>query len=174
LGAGAAALTALAVYMTVKNRQRSLWLQALSAAGLSSSGVATCLAVTGTIPAWAWWWCGLHCAHFLASILVVHARLEARIAARKGAEVLTAGFLALRRQAVAVEIILISTAVWLLISGQIFYAAALLLSEGMHAYDLARLHTASAIAMPMTRVGLRALAVSIAFTGLAIAGALTA
>lgn len=173
LGAGAAALTLLAVRMTVKNRQRSLWLQALSAAGLSSSALAACLAVTGSIPDWAWWFWGLHSAHFLASILVVHVRLEARIAARKSAEVLAPGLLALRRDAAIVEAVVVLAGAGFFAAGKYFYGAAALLSAAFHFYDLYTLHTRRALALPMTSVGVRALAVSIAFTLLAVAGALS-
>src|SRR5262245_4576429 len=67
LGSGAALLTALAVYMTIHNRQRAAWFQATSAAGLSSSCLVACLAVEGRIPAWGWWWWVLHGAHFLTA-----------------------------------------------------------------------------------------------------------
>jgi hypothetical protein len=170
LGGGAAALTVLAVFMTVKNRQRSLWLQVLSAAGLSVSGLAACLAVAGSIPGWAWWWWGLHGAHFLATILVVHARLEARISARKSPGEFTAAFLALRREAAAVSGILLMGGM-LLAMWHPFYAAAVILSEAYHLYDLLTMHTPAALALPMMSVGRRALAVSIGFTLLAIAGA---
>ena len=172
MGAGAGALTALAVYMTVRNRQRSIWLQVLSAAGLSSSALAACLAVAGEVPAWAWWFWGLHCAHFLATILVVHVRLEARIAARKSAAVLTAEVLSFRRQAAMVEAVVILGAAAMLATGKWFYGAAALLSAGFHVFDLFTLHTPRALALPMTSVGKRALTVSIAVTLLAVAGAL--
>jgi hypothetical protein len=170
LGAGAAVLTALAVYITIRNRQRALWFQALSAAGLSSSALAACVAVAGAIPNWAWWWWGLHSAHFLASILVVHVRLEARIAARKPAGVLTPAFIALRREAAMVEAVVLIAAAGFFATGRLFYAAAALLSAVFHLYDLFTMHRARALAVPMTRVGKRALAVSIAFALLAIAG----
>jgi hypothetical protein len=82
LGAGAAVLTIYAVATTIHNRQRSIVFQAVSAAGLSSSCVPACWAVLGSIPEWCWWWWALHAAHFLTGILVVHTRLEARIAAK--------------------------------------------------------------------------------------------
>jgi hypothetical protein len=45
-------------WLTVRNRQRAVWLQAMSAAGLSSSALAACLAVSGSVPAWGWWMWG--------------------------------------------------------------------------------------------------------------------
>jgi hypothetical protein len=175
LGGGAAILTAIAVYMTVKNRQRSLWLQAWSAAGLSASGLAACFAVTDTIPVWAWWFWGLHAAYFLATILVVHARLEARVSARKTARksegAATGAFLMLRRQAAVVSAVVLIASLTLAIQHP-FYAAALLLSEVSHLYDLFTMRTPAALALPMMSVGKRALAISIAFTLLVVAGSI--
>jgi len=172
LGGGAAILTLLAVYMTLKNRQRSVWLQALSAAGLSSSALAACLAVSGTIPPWCWWLWGLHSAHFFAGILVVHVRLEARIAARKGASIFTAAYLSIRREAMFVQVMILAVSVWLLAGGRILFGAALLLSAAVHIWDVIHVHTARALALPMASVGKRALAVSIAFTTITILGSL--
>src|SRR5262249_46582425 len=124
LGAGGALLTALAVYMTVKNRQRSIGLQALSAAGLSSSSIAACLAVNGTVPPWAWWFWALHSGYFLAGILVVHARLEAR-KTRRGAKLI-------HWQAMALPHILFAAV--LLWQGRSIYAGATVLSGVFHAY----------------------------------------
>jgi hypothetical protein len=169
LGGGAAVLTVLAVYMTVKNRQRSLWLQALSAAGLSASGLAACLAVEPSIPRWAWWFWALHGAHFLGTILVVHARLEARIAARKPESADAAAFLALRREAALLSGALVLAAVSIA-ARHPWYAAALLVSEAAHLYDLGIMSTPEALATPMMTVGKRALAVSLAFTVLAVLG----
>ncbi len=177
LGAGAAILTALAVYMTVKNRQRSIWLQAVSAAGLSSSALAASLAVNATLPEWVWWFWALHSAHFLASILVVHVRLEARIAARKPAAHPSAGVLApeilsFRKKTAILEGLVMAAAIALLFAGKWLYSAAALLSAGFNLYDLFTLHTPRAIAVSMMTVGKRALAVSIAFTLLLAAGSL--
>ena len=169
LGGGAAILTMLAVYMTVKNRQRSLWLHALSAAGLSASGLAACLSVTPTVPAWAWWFWAMHAAHFLATILVVHARLEARIVARKPEMHVSPALHALRRDAALVSGALLLAALLIAVRHP-WYAAALALSEASHLYDLSTMRTPAALALPMMTVGKRALAVSIAFTLLAIVG----
>jgi hypothetical protein len=61
-------------------------------------------------------------------------------------------------------------AVGLLLAGHSYYGAALALSAAVHFRDLAAARTPAAIAMPMTKVGLRALAVSILFTTVLIAG----
>jgi hypothetical protein len=170
LAGAAGTLTILAVFMTVRNRHRAVWLQALSAAGLSSSALAACLAISGTVPAWGWWMSGLHAAHFLGGILVVHARLEARIAARKATPVLTEAFQHMRNEATAVQALLVAGAVTLAATGGLFYGAALAGSAAFHLLDLFNLHTDRALAMPMRTVGKRALTVSIAFTLLVVAG----
>ena len=170
MGGAAGALTILAVYMTVNNRQRAVWLQVLSAAGLSSSALAACLAISSTVPAWGWWIWGLHAAHFLGGILVVHARLEARIALRKSGGELTSAFLRTRRDAGLVEAILALAAVGLLAGGLVFYGAALAGSALLHFLDLFRLHTRSELSVPMKTVGKRALTAYIIFTLLVVAG----
>ena len=172
LAVAAGALTLLAVYMTVKNRQRAVWLQALSAAGLSSSALAACLAVSRTVPVWGWWMWGLHAAHFLGGILVVHARLEARIAAKKATPVLTEAFQRMRNDATSLQALLIFAAIALAATGRFFYAAALAGSGGFHLMDLYNLHTDRALAMPLKTVGKRALTVSIVFSLLLVAGSL--
>jgi len=170
LAGAAGALTVLAVYMTVRNRQRAVWLQALSAAGLSSSALAACLAIARTIPVWGWWMWGLHAAHFLGGILVVHARLEARIAARKATPVLTEAFQRMRNQATSVEALLVFAAIAPAATLRFFYAAALALSGAFHLMDLYNLHTERALAMPLKTAGKRALTVSIVFGLLIVAG----
>ena len=171
-GFGAALLTALAVFMTLRNRQRAVWFQALSAAGLSSSCVVACVAVTGSVPAWSWWWWALHSAHYLTGILVVHVRLEARIQARIQAPTESSVFLAARREAAIIQALFAAGSVALLLMGQTYYAVAGLLSSGLHFRDLFTAHSAGAIAMPMMTVGKYALAGSLLFGVLMIAGAL--
>ena len=174
LGGAAGALTILAVYMTVHNRQRAVWLQALSAAGLSSSALAACLAISPAVPAWGWWIWALHAAHFLGGILVVHVRLDARIALRKPGAELKAGFLRMRREAALVQVSFAIAAVALLARGFWFYGAALAGSAVFHLLDLYRLHSEQALLLPMKSVGKRALTASIAFTLLVVAGSLQA
>ena len=168
LGAAAAILTALAVHVTIRNRQRAVWFQALSAAGLSGSCLAATLAGTGSIPGWCWWWWALHAVHFLTGILVVHVRLDARIQARRGAP---PDFHS-RRDALIAQSLAAAGALALLATGRYFYGAALAISSLVHFRDLAIAHHPAAIATPMTRVGLRALALSIVFTALLIAAVL--
>ena len=172
MGGAAGALTALAVYMTVRNRQRTIRLQALSAAGLSTSALAACLAISDIIPAWGWWIWALHSAHFLGGILVVHARLDSRIMLRKAGGTLTHAFSRMRREAMLVQVAFALAGLGLISRGFLPYGAALAASAVVHLADLYRLRTAQALALPMKTVGKRALAVSIVFTLLVVAGAL--
>jgi hypothetical protein len=166
LGGSAALLTGLAVYMTLRNRQRAIWFQALSAAGLASSGIAACLAIEGSVPPWGWWFWGLHAAHFLAAILVVHARLEARIAARRNVP------FSLPAQTVAVQVVWLAAGIAFIAMKMPLYGAAAILSAVAHLAGLRTMHTAKAVAMPMKTVGLRAMALSIVFTLLVVAGSI--
>jgi len=171
-GGAAGVLTILAVYMTVRNRQRAVWLQALSAAGLSSSALAACLAISPTVPPWGWWIWALHSAHFLSAILVVHARLEARITLRKPGAQLTRAFLAMRREAAIVQAGMAIAAALLFITGHSLYGLALAAAAAFHLLDLYKLHTTGALSLPMKSVGKRALAASSVFTLLVVAGSL--
>ena len=171
LGGAAALLTVLAVYLTLHNRQRVVWFQALSAAGLSSSALAACFAISPRIPDWAWWIAGLHAAHYLGGILVVHTRLEARIAARKAGSLMTRAFYRMRWEAGAVLVLTGMGAVAVLLYGQEFYAAALGWSVLYHGFDLWRVHDLRTLLTPFTTVGKRALAASIVFSILLIVGA---
>lgn len=169
LGGAAAALTILAVMMTVHNRQREVWFQALSATGLSASGLAACLSVTGSIPSWAWSWWMLHAVHFWTGILVVHVRLQARIDAKRSPGTISLAVRGMTNQVRVVQAILALTGLALLLWGQIYYGLALLVSSAVHFRDLASAPTPEAIAMPMSTVGKRALVLSLVFTGLLIA-----
>lgn len=166
LGGSAAMLTALAVYLTVRNRQRAVWFQALSAAGLGSSGLAACLAVQGSIPTWGWWFWALHAAHFLAAILVVHARLDARIASRKKVSAATP------HEAYWAQLLFAAAGIGMIATGHAWYGAAALFSAAVHLFDLRTLNTPKVLAMPMKIVGLRAMAFSIVFTLIIVAGAM--
>jgi len=83
VGTGAAAFSGVAVMVSVKNRQRSTLFQIASALALSSTSLAACLSATGAIQPWCWSLWALSAMQATAGILVVHARLDARIALRK-------------------------------------------------------------------------------------------
>ncbi|MGA7829419.1 MAG: YwiC-like family protein [Terracidiphilus sp.] len=82
MGLGVAVFSALAVAVNVKNRQRSTMFQIASAAALTSSSLATSLSATGAIGPKCWWLWLLLAMQATAGILVVHARLDTRIALR--------------------------------------------------------------------------------------------
>lgn len=164
LGAGAAVLTMLAVYMTVKNRQRSWWLQMLSAAGLSASCLAPVLSATGFIPWWCWWLWALSTLHAFAGILVVHARLEARIAAKAKRQTEPR----FRLPAAAAQVVLVAGAAYCFAAGYGLLGAALLLSAAVHSWDLSTLGTPKALETRLTVVGLRAMTLSIAVSVIAV------
>jgi len=84
MGAGAFALTLAAVWATIQNRQRSVWFQVFSCAGLTFSSVAAARSAAGHFPAWAWPLWALCTLNGAAGILVVHTRLDALIARKAG------------------------------------------------------------------------------------------
>lgn len=167
MGLAAVALTGLTVWMTIRNRQREVWFQVLSSAALSSTCVLACLGLTGQVPVWGWWWWGLHAAHFLAGIVVVHVRLEARILARRN---LIHSWSRMDTDAYVVQGLLLAGAVGLAVMREWFYSGAMLLSGAVHLRDLYTAYRPASVAMPMMVVGRRALAVSIVFTLLLVAG----
>ena len=170
LGAIAGALNILAVSMTVHNRQRELWFQALSAAGLSLSGIAACISLTGGIPGWAWAWWALHTAHFWTGIMVVHVRLQARVDARVAKDVMSPALRGLTTQAKVVQGVVAVAGLALIGLGYLYYGIAVLLSSAVHLREIAAAASQQSVEMSMNTVGRRALIVSIVFTGLLIAG----
>lgn len=159
--AAAGLLTALAVWMTVKNRQRSIVLQLVSAAGLASSSLAVSVAATGGIWEWAVWLWTLCTAHAVASILVVHARLETRVMLRSPGAVAVSA-----RPAWIAQCVLLAGALACFALGRYWLGVALGLSVAAHVFDLRRL----AEAVPLRTVGLRALGLSIGFALVVVAG----
>lgn len=160
-GGAAALLTVAAVWMTVKNRQRSIALQVASAGGLTASSLAACIAATGNIREWAVWLWVLCTAHSVASILVVHARLETRIALRVPGREVTS-----KQPARMAQFALLAGAVACFALTRYWLGAALLLSAAVHIFDLTRL----AEAVPLRTVGLRALGLSVVFAVIVVAG----
>jgi hypothetical protein len=170
LAGSAGLLTALAVDRNVRGRRRAIWFQAVSAAGLGSSGLAACLSVEGHIPGWAWWFWGLHAAHYLAAILVVHAGLDSRVAARTAAR--KSGSQPFPVAATWIAVLFVVAGVGLASAGRPFYGAALLLSGLFHLGTLRGLTTGRSLDLPLRKVGLRAMALSIAITILLVAGSI--
>lgn len=172
LGGVAGALTVFSVTMTVHNRQRELWFQALVAAGLGLSGIAACIALLGSVPGWAWAWWALHTAHFWTGIMVVHVRLQARIDAKHTPGVISPALRGLSTNAKIVQGVVAIGALVLIAYKQYFYGMALLMSSAVHFRDIASAPLQKEVEMTMDSVGRRALLVSAAFTAILIAAEL--
>jgi hypothetical protein len=166
LGLGVAVFSVLAVMVNVKNRQRSSLFQIVSAAALTSSSLATSLSATGTIQTWCWWLWLFLALQAAAGILVVHARLDARIALRNAAK----DAQEFRRKAQMAVVVLAGAAVTAGAMRHGFIALALLVAALGYAYDLHSQRDAEALQRPLTSVGQRALALSSVFSILLIAG----
>jgi hypothetical protein len=160
-GGTAALLTAVAVWLIVNNRQRSTALQTASAAGLAASPLAVSFSMNRSIHEWAIWLWLLSTAHSTASILVVHARLETRIAGRIRGRSTPA-----LQPAWAAQILLLTCAVMCLFSGRAALSAALFLSASVHLWDLRTLRHVT----PLRIVGLRAMVLSILFAAVVVSG----
>jgi hypothetical protein len=166
LGAGVGAFSILAVLVNVKNRQRSTLFQIASAIALTSSSLATSLAATGKIQNWCWWLWLFLALQAAAGILVVHARLDARIALRNAAKA-TQDF---RRKALLAVFVLAAAAATAGVLRHSSIAAALALAVAGYGYDLYRQRDAGDLQRPLTSVGQRALALSSVFSILLIVG----
>jgi hypothetical protein len=166
LGLGAAAFSALAIAINVRNRQRSTLFQIVSAAALTSSSLATSLSATGTIAPWCWWLWLLLALQATSGILVVHARLDARIALRS-----TAPARENYRHAAEISLVALAcTAVIAAVFHRGWIALALLIAVLGYSYDLHRQRNAEALQLPLKSVGQRALALSSLYAILLIFG----
>ncbi len=166
MGLALAAFTAVAVYVNFKNRQRSTLFQIASAAALTSTALATGVAASGSIAPWCWWFWVLMILQASAGILVVHARLDARIAMRANKPA-PGNF---RRAAQVTLALLACASVSAALLRHFWIALALLLAVSGYAYDLLRQKDSSALQMPLRIVGLRALLLSSLYSALLIAG----
>jgi hypothetical protein len=163
---GVGIFSVLAILVNVKNRQRSTIFQVGSSLALTSSSLATCLSATGAIQPWCWGLWLLLAMQATAGILVVHARLDARIAARGG----TPAGQHFRRSAQLAALALAVAAIAAAILGRGWIAAALLVAAAGYWYDLSRQRDAVALQIPLKTVGQRALALSSLFACLLIVG----
>ena len=165
LGLMAGALLLSSTYLVVHNRRRSVALQVSSAAGLNASAVLAWLAVRPQVEEAVLWLWGLQFAHSTAALLAVHARLEARIAARASRDLDQA-----RHRAVVAQAVLLAGAALLGALGKWGLAAALALSGGLHATDVWRLRDPRFVEIPLARVGLRELAISTVVSAMLLVG----
>lgn len=153
LGAMAAGLTGVAVWMTLRNRQRSIPLQVASAFGLGSSALLVSLVSTGTIAPWAWWLWLFSSLHALVGVLTVHARLD-HLAAQRNSKL--ADQAARRRRAAGVAAALQCLIAVVAAFSDWRYAMPLALSGATHLVELSRISKLE----PLKRVGYRALTLS--------------
>lgn len=161
LAAAGLVLTIVAVWLTVKNRQRSMVLQIVSAAGLCSSALLAALAATSGIPAWAWSLWAILTAHATTSIPVVHIRLQRKIAVRTKSAPEGA---AVGAWIWGLPLLALPAVVW-----RPTLAIPLAFSLAASMAERRRVATEDGLQEPLRRVGFRLLAVSIAHTLLTIA-----
>jgi hypothetical protein len=166
LGLGVCIFSALAVVVNVRNRQRSTLFQIVSAAALTASSLATSLSATGSIAPWCWWLWLLMAMQATTGILVVHARLDARIASR-GTAPASEGY---RRAAQVALSVLTCTAIAVAILKRGWIALALLVVVAGYWYDLRGQRDSVRLQIPLKRVGQRALALSSLYAVLIIIG----
>jgi hypothetical protein len=158
--------TLLAVFVNVRNRQRAKWFQLLSAAVLSSTCLAACLSAGSDIPRWCWALWLLSTLQATSGIFVVHARLDARIGARK-ASINTGGT---RKTALICQLILALAGVVAVSSGWLWIAVSLFAAASCYLVELRRQKDESSLQMPLKRVGQQALTLSVAYALLIITG----
>jgi hypothetical protein len=166
MGAGVMAFALVAIWVNVKNKQRSTMFQIASAAALTSSSLAMCLSAEGVIQSWCWWLWVLLAMQAAAGILVVHARLDARIALRGKAP----ASLQFRRTAFIAVAVLAAGAAALLILRRGWLALALALAAAGYAYDLRRQMNAAELQRPLISVGRQALTLASVYALLLVAG----
>jgi len=166
LGLGVGLFSALAIAINVKNRQRSTLFQIVSAFALTSSSLAASLSATGAIALWCWGLWLLLALQATAGILVVHARLDARIALRSTAPAREN----YRRAAQISIVVLVGAAAAAIVLHRSFIALALVIAALGYVYDLRRQHNAEALQLPLKSVGQQALALSSLYAILLIIG----
>lgn len=156
---GGLLLMAASVALTLRNQQRSVLLQALSAAGLTSTPLLVAAAAIGTLPSWAWLLWTTLAAHAVSAIPVVHARLQLRAhkpTARRLAAISAA--LQLLQLAAAFVLLFGANRLWIPFG----------LSACGNGFELLRLRSAVHRGEPLTRVGIRLLLVSLMHTSAAV------
>jgi hypothetical protein len=166
LGLGVGIFSALAIAINVKNRQRSTLFQIASAFALTSSSLAMSLSATGTIAPWCWALWLLLALQATSGILVVHARLDARIALRAT----TPARENYRRAAQISLVVLLGSAAAAIVFHRGFIASALVIAALAYAWDLRRQRKAESLQLPLKTVGQQALALSSLYAILLIAG----
>jgi hypothetical protein len=158
--AAGAAFTAAAVWMTLRNRQRNRWFQAASAVAMGSTAPFAALCATGRLSSWVWLLWAQLALHAVASILIVHARLESRAAGRSVAAAPTPP---------AWDLALLPLAGL----GFAWFHPALavppIVSAAALALELRLMASPAGLREPLTRVGIRTLLVSLTHMAVTIA-----
>lgn len=166
----AAAFFWLAVWVNVRNRQRAAMFQAASALALTSTSLAAALAATGAVPGWCWWLWILLAVQAAAGIFTVHARLDARVAARKSGAEGSVEMNPSRRPALLFAALLALGGLSAALVGNYCIGAALLVAGAAYAWDLRRQLDLASLETPLTKVGIRNLSLSLIYAALLVAG----
>ncbi len=166
LFAGGAAFAVFAIWVQMRTRQRSAWFQVASAVALTSACLAAALAATGHIPAWCWPLWLLSALQASAAVFVVHARLDARIAARK----LLPPPRTPRRTAWIAQIVLAAAAAVAALARLPWIAAALALAAVAYSFELTRQRRSESLNTRLQRIGLEALTLAVIYAALIVAG----
>lgn len=152
-------MTIVAVGLSLKNLQRSMSLQIVSAVGLTTTGWLALLAAGKQDLPQGWLLWGLLAAHAVAAIPIVHARLQMK--AHK-ASLRTTVVLASALQALSLTVAF--TLWWQTSAGWIPLA----FSAAGNTMELLRLRDPLQLGEPLKRLGLRLLGVSILHTALSV------
>jgi hypothetical protein len=163
---GSAAFTVLAVTLNVRNRQRSEWFQMASAAALSSTCLVTCLSATNVIPDWCWLLWFLCALQAVAGIFVIHARLDARVAARKGQVANSHN----RRAALICQLVLMLAGLIFAFVARPWITAALFIAATCYLAELRRQENPQSLQTPLKRIGIEALGLSTGYALVIIIG----
>lgn len=165
LAALAAVLMTLYLWGALTNRQRSPWLQAAGAVGLSASAPLAYLAAGKQLDQIVVLLWTAHIVHSTASVVVIHARLDAIAAHRRASPAASPPFACHAAQTGAALF-----AAALAISGLPILGVAVAFPAVVHALDLRRLADPNFLKINLRKAGLRELAISIIFSAAAIAG----
>jgi hypothetical protein len=156
LGCGAAVMTAVAVWMALKNRQRSVALQIASTISLGAASLAAALAATRELPRWSWALWALVSLHGVSAVFVVHARLAVR--SGRDTAMMRRAWIAQFAQAPAAVLLGILAGAW----------APVVFSMAANSLELWRLRNPRNLNEPLPRVGWRTLSAAVAHAALCV------
>ena len=153
------------LFLSSRNYQREPALQIASAVGLSAAALPAYLAAHGRLEPAAYWIWALCAAHSAASVLVVHARLEAIVASRKPSNdsATTGALLPHRRTAVLAQAILWICLAIVAVEGKPWLMAPFVPPCLLHWRELWQLGAGGPSRVSMQRVGWIQLGAAVAF-----------